>query len=418
MVIMGKVMMHGTLRDLIMRNQAIETALYHLWKAADRIWPKDNLILICSNNGDKLTGSSLAFFEYLEKDDTCFEVGYYLPYEKAEEGVIPSLFHMLKAAPLFLRSRVLILGGDNWDCFPFLGWSRKKLCIDLWHGTPLKNIEILGEPSDHPFRSDKKKIRHWSRLDKLIDIRIVASKLEGHIISQATMCDPRKIVILGHPRHDWLFEAQDFGVRDLLPDIPESSKLILYAPTYRGNSIDRNPTEGARLFPFEGFNREELERFLAENDAYLLYRMHFYEEENLEESERVRYFGPDLCNEVTKVLPNIDVLITDYSSIYIDYLLLNRPCIFIPYDLEDYQRTRGMVFDDYDFWTPGPKVYDWEGFKSSLQEAFTNPLKDADRRETVRSLLIKDVKGSRSEGLYHFIMKSLKENHRLEGDFS
>ena len=49
----------------------------------------------------------------------------------------------------------------------------------------------------------------------------------------------------------------------------------------------------------------------------------------------------------------VDVLITDYSSIYFDYLLLNRPIIFHMPDLEEYQKKRGFILDPLDEWTPG-----------------------------------------------------------------
>ena len=54
------------------------------------------------------------------------------------------------------------------------------------------------------------------------------------------------------------------------------------------------------------------------------------------------------------ILNIFDLLITDYSSIYIDYLLLDRPMVFLPYDKERYLEGRGMNFR-YDDVTPGAK---------------------------------------------------------------
>jgi len=56
------------------------------------------------------------------------------------------------------------------------------------------------------------------------------------------------------------------------------------------------------------------------------------------------------------VLNGVDLLMTDYSGVYFDFLLLNRPIIFLPVDLDEYVKTRGFLVDPYEEWTPGPKV--------------------------------------------------------------
>ena len=64
-----------------------------------------------------------------------------------------------------------------------------------------------------------------------------------------------------------------------------------------------------------------------------------------------------------------DVLITDYSSIYFDYLLLNRPIIFFAYDLKEYLKDSREMYFDYDEFTPGEKVWDYQGLKNSIVKA-------------------------------------------------
>ena len=72
----------------------------------------------------------------------------------------------------------------------------------------------------------------------------------------------------------------------------------------------------------------------------------------------------DLLNascQVTSLLREIDILLTDYSSIYIDYLLLNRPIVFITDDFDAYHDNRGFVFDDPARYMPGEVVDDYNG---------------------------------------------------------
>ena len=68
-----------------------------------------------------------------------------------------------------------------------------------------------------------------------------------------------------------------------------------------------------------------------------------------------------------------DILITDYSSSYFDYLLLNRPIIFAPFDLDSYlNQERGFYFD-YDSHTPGEKALNWDELLSCIENSVNNP---------------------------------------------
>ena len=81
-----------------------------------------------------------------------------------------------------------------------------------------------------------------------------------------------------------------------------------------------------------------------------------------------------------------DLLITDYSSIFFDFLLLDRPIIFFAYDLEDYlQNDRNMYFN-YDSMTPGAKCRTYDELELQLEQIVKNGCQDqyADTREKVR----------------------------------
>ena len=61
------------------------------------------------------------------------------------------------------------------------------------------------------------------------------------------------------------------------------------------------------------------------------------------------------------LLSSVDVLITDYSGVFVEFLVTDKPMIFLPYDKDEYEADRGFWFD-YNQVIPGPQVYDFEDF--------------------------------------------------------
>jgi CDP-glycerol glycerophosphotransferase (TagB/SpsB family) len=150
-------------------------------------------------------------------------------------------------------------------------------------------------------------------------------------------------------------------------------KIILYAPTWR--------EYGSRssFFPFDDKDLSVINNFLIKEDAYLLLRGHREEMElistNYDQNEtfsRIISAHQDLFPDVQQLLSYTDVLLTDYSSIYFDYLLLDKPMIFLPYDLDEYQSYRGFLFD-YDAYTPGVKVFNQKDFLKELEISLNVP---------------------------------------------
>jgi CDP-glycerol glycerophosphotransferase (TagB/SpsB family) len=94
----------------------------------------------------------------------------------------------------------------------------------------------------------------------------------------------------------------------------------------------------------------------------------------------------------------VDVLVTDYSSIYTDFLLLDRPIIFTPVDLEEYEAERGFFFDyGNDVCTPGPKVRNAEDFLAALDAELSGADPYHLTRGASRSLFHKHTSAGASE---------------------
>lgn len=136
-------------------------------------------------------------------------------------------------------------------------------------------------------------------------------------------------------------------------------------PTFRdwGNTADR-------VIPIDW---ERLDRALQAHSGVLYCKLHPGDRAGLPDLSRfstIRLLPSSM--DPYPLLRHTHALITDYSSIFFDYLLLDRPVVFYPYDLDAYRtRSRGL-YDDYDAVTPGPKAYDAPGFERLLTDLLSS----------------------------------------------
>lgn len=237
------------------------------------------------------------------------------------------------------------------------GLHKKRLIINLWHGVPLKKIALLDPNLKKAARIYFKKIFS----ENYTCILTTSHKLIP-LMARSFAVSEDKIKVWGQPRNDGLFQKNDCReiLGQLFPDLPEYTKTVLYAPTFRDYGQ-------VQLFPFKDFDQKQLEAFLDEKNMLLFIRTHVAEQGSAAPylGKRIRFLGNEQAEDVTGILNIFDCLITDYSSIYIDYLLTDKPMVFLPYDRQQYLDGRGMNFD-YDDVTPGPKPETFNDFLDAL----------------------------------------------------
>ena len=237
------------------------------------------------------------------------------------------------------------------------GLHKKRLIINLWHGVPLKKIALLDPNLKKAARIYFKKI-----FSENYTCILTTSHELIPLMARSFAVSEDKIKVWGQPRNDGLFQKNDCReiLGQLFPDLPKYTKAALYAPTFRDYGQ-------VQLFPFKDFDQKQLEAFLEEKNMLLFIRTHVAEQGSAAPylGKRIRFLGNEQAEDVTGILNIFDCLITDYSSIYIDYLLTDKPMIFLPYDRQQYLDGRGMNFD-YDDVTPGPKPDTFNDFLDAL----------------------------------------------------
>ena len=257
---------------------------------------------------------------------------------------------------------------DNFFPLAFMNVEGMKW-VQLWHGTGLFKkfgYDLLND-------EDKKIMEMFA---PKIDLVSVSSENVADIYARNFYVDKSKVKPFGVPRNDFyneehLSDAYLSELRESFEkDYPQlkGKKLVLYAPTFR-----EDPKNNAI---FEYF---DIEKFLDElGDEYALairlhpnYKRYCNEEHNIDLDELTSKY--DIINftgfkDEQKLLILADILVADYSSIMVDYTILEKPAILFDYDLEDYlYKERGFYFD-YEEMVPGKIVYNIDELIEAIKE--------------------------------------------------
>jgi CDP-glycerol glycerophosphotransferase (TagB/SpsB family) len=262
--------------------------------------------------------------------------------------------------------------------------------VQLWHGVPLKRISTDSETFDDASLPERLAKRYVYR--QFDWVTVTAAGLADKFAS-AFRLPVSRMAVTGYPRTDVLFRdvpdaTLGFDGR-VLDEVAatDADRVVAYFPTYR-NDPDRAP---ASALDFAA-----LDAFLADRDAVLLLKFHPTDEPavDLDEFDRIRLLPSDL--DPCPLLEHVDVLMTDYSSIYFEYLLLDRPVAFYAYDRPAFEAANGLYFE-YEAYAPGPVASDFGGLTGALERCFEDPSAYAEQRQRVRDEMFDHRDGRSAE---------------------
>ncbi len=247
--------------------------------------------------------------------------------------------------------------------FTGVNTTRDQKNINLWHGMPLKRIGKYLDDQEH---------------DNIqADCTIATSSFFQKVMEKAFDLPDKDVWITGQPCNDVFFEQTDALFR-LGIQKSKYEKIIIWMPTYRTSVVGEIRCDGdADGFGVVSLLRENIKSLndLLKKKGYLLlikpHPMDMINEMNLENSENLWIIrGKELCNknvELYELLAETDVLMTDYSSVYVDYLLLKKPIAFFCNDMEAYEKSRGFCFPSIMELLPGEKIYNEKDFWNYLE---------------------------------------------------
>lgn len=213
--------------------------------------------------------------------------------------------------------------------------SKKTIEINTWHGTPLKKMG-RDVAQNQSFTSYQK--------ERGITVHCAQSTFDSKIWERFFNTTQQNIIISDLPRNDRLSHFEENEILDIRNklNIPHEKKIILYAPTFR--EYDRKGSDGCYLNPPIDFLKWEK---LLGNEYVILFRAHY--EISVVNSTQSNSFFIDVSKYPTlnDLLIISDILISDYSSIFFDFSILERPMFCFAYDLDNYLKFRGLYEEPF-----------------------------------------------------------------------
>ena len=250
--------------------------------------------------------------------------------------------------------------------------------VQLWHGVGFKRIEL--DKWRNEARGRRMVSAPW-----LLWARMLRKRLRGRIPRYAAVVTTsafyrdnvfrpafrsRHVLTTGYPRNCFGQLPGDAGrlarqnVDPATMDRVEAwqargRKIVLVAPTFRDTR--------ATPLGLDAEEQERLDAFCDAHDYEILFKFHPYEHGAADIVGRHLHVL-DANSDAYPLFPFLDAMVTDYSSIYMDFLLLDRPIVFFTPDLAQYvSRDRDIQFD-FERMTPGPKLDSWPAVLDALRD--------------------------------------------------
>ena len=329
--------------------------IYHLSKLF-RGHVDDKLIVLGGANGKAFMGNTKYLYKYLN-ENTDYNSIYIVKSKELQKklenkGINTIYAYSVEAIKTLRKARAIMVTHGYFDILP-IKLAPRTVAIQTWHGGFIK---IKGK---HPYISKyinskwtaltRLKIRYYQFFDYVISSSSDKSQL--NIASNVFKFPLERIITTGYPRNDILFSSDSNLIKRIKRNynIPDNIKrIILYAPTYREVISTKKPFEKGDII--------ELNNLCKDTETIFLIKAHINEELiNFTDFEYVQLASKNA--DIQELLLISDILITDYSSVTCDFLLLNRPILLYTYDYDEYISHRGIYYKNLEEIAPGPLLF-------------------------------------------------------------
>lgn len=382
-----------------------------IFRFINQFIPKKSNKIMFSSYPD-YSDNSKAFYEYLSQNyKDYYELIWIVSCNEMVEklnllGIKAYNQWTIKGIISIMTSKFMVLTHGKFELFK----SKKQICINLWHGMPLKKMGFLEESEN----ISQEQLVMTKKASNKIDYMIATSNIMKYILSNCFYINPNKVIVSGQPRNDYLENSNGReNLQKVLKNVKVQSysKVIMYIPTFKSGlgRVDSEVKDN-KIIDILNFNYKQLEDFLEQKNYLLIIKLHPREESKFNQinNKYIKIIKTIDMNEnlisLNEILNICDLLITDYSSVYFDFLLLEKPILFINTGDEQYRINRGFVFENIDTWRPGPKVNEFNNFKLEIERLIKDNRYFEKERNLINSL-INEKKLNFSEEVFNSIFK-------------
>jgi len=348
-------------------------------------------LYIVNNRKDKIKAIWISKNKSISKELN--KKGYDAYYNKSLKGI----YYVLKAKYFFVDS-------SSYEINYWLSGGARK--IMLWHGSPFKKIGGDAAKGKYSYFSHLRGIKKlilrlltpWGSEKK--DFIVVTSRFFQKLFTRLRY----KVFITGYPRNDIFFNQfknTDLDINTIslqkikdFKKMGRNHKIICYLPTFRDSG--HSPLSDAN------FDFSKLERFLLSSKTIFIIKFHKAAKINKKDFQKLGSKGFLILPseiDIYPILPHVDILITDYSSVFFDFLLIDKPIIFFPYDYKKYVSDIGFYFNYEDF-TPGLKAHNFDQLVNCLKISLDGKDEFKEKRKEIRDFCFKYKDGKSSERIF------------------
>ena len=321
-----------------------------------------------------------------------------------------------EAVKYLKKARIVVMSQGTLD-FSTSGsnYFGNAITINLWHGVMWKKIGYDSENQKKPFYKLLKILRNYIyRADFYI---AVSEEYKKHICT-AFDVQEKNIIKAGLPRNSIFYNEKAIKnareyiekiiLENFLPEISNTTeiKIIAYMPTFRDKKEDMrslNNVEGS----------EKIEELLLRHNAIIIQKAHFINQGTARRNSQTASRIINLDDiDAMRLLAASDMLITDYSSCFFDYLLLDRPIIHYLYDYDYYRNEdRGLYYPKEEV-VCGDAPETIEELITAIEDNFAHPDKYKDLRKQRREKFLTYEGPDSCKIITEFILDKIAEKER------
>jgi len=325
----------------------------------------DKTVIFISFHGRGFSDNPKAIYEEMIKDDRFNDYKFIwaiknhkqkditiLKGKIIEYFSIPYFYYMSKAKYWIINCKMPA----------YISKKKNQVYLQTWHGTPLKRLghDIIAPEGTTFYRSGmtyQQMVESYDIDVERYNYMISPNRFCTEVFQTSFQINRERLIETGYPRNDFITNASSKDIFNIKRkyNIPTDKKIILYAPTWRDNSY---VTSGYTFELEADFHKW---KNILGDEYIVIFKPHYLIINKFADDDSLNGFlySIDANAEINELYVISDILITDYSSVFFDYAVLNRPIYFYMYDLDFYkEELRGFYLDIYTE-LPG-KIYENE----------------------------------------------------------